>query len=99
MNWWGIVDQKLQMTLALLSFRHLEEPNPVFFFSFLMSFSVKQLIVPCVLNSFLCVLYLYLCTSVPVRGCEGVTVVPLSLLEIRNCPINNLQCLFSPLFL
>lgn len=32
---------------------------------------------------------------VSVRGCEGVTVVPLSLLEISNCPINNLSVIYS----
>lgn len=41
------------------------------------------------------------CTSVPVCGCEGVTMVPLSLLDIRNCPISNLSVInsvFSHLF-
>lgn len=38
------------------------KPSFLFFLKFLALFSVKQLIVPCVLNSFLCVLYLYLCT-------------------------------------
>lgn len=78
-------------TLVLLSFRHLEEPNPVFCFNFWHSpwnswlFRVSWTC-PCVFCT---------CTSVPVRGCEGVTVVPLSSLEIRNCPINNLSVIYS----
>lgn len=78
--------------VVISSFGGTESP----FLFFLALFSVKQLIVPCVLNSSLCVSCT--CTSVPVCGCEGVTMVPLSLLEIRNCPINNLSMISSVSF-
>lgn len=80
---------KKKMILVMFSFRHLEELKPPFLKIFFALFSVKQLIVPCVLNSSPCVFCT--CTSVPVCGCEGVTMVPLSLLEIRSCPINTLS--------
>lgn len=78
--------------MLVMSFHHLEQLKSPFLFFFALFF-VKQLIVPCVLSSSLCVFCT--CTSVPVCGCEGVTMVPLSLLEIRNCPINNLLVISS----
>lgn len=60
MDWWDIVDQKNANDPRAVVIPPFGGTKPSFFcFNFL---SVKQLIVPCVLNSSLCVLYLYLCT-------------------------------------
>lgn len=58
--------------VVISSFEATEIP----LFSFFALFSVKQLIVPCVLNSSLCVLYLYFCTCVWLWRCnDGSSVL------------------------
>lgn len=85
------VDKKKQVILVMLSFHHLKQLKSPFFPSLRCSpwnswlFRVSWTR-PCVFCT---------CTSVPVCGCEGVTMVPLSLLEIRNCLINNLLVISS----